>query len=262
MNKLVAILFSLILFSAQSFADTITWCAFYNWPPWIYPSKGSYAGILIDQLEIFKKRNPDIQVEVRVIENWKRCQAEVERGRVSLILGAYKSPSREAVLHYLEETALINKSTVGVYTLEGNNKVGKVSTLDDLRNYKLGVIKGNSLGVEIDGYINSISSRRVIELSLQAQILKMTSVNRIDYFFLEVELDEAVTESIVLFPELAHVKFNKVLEIHRETPAYYVMGKNSEQYSRYSGLLISAIREYYDTVDIEAEITRHTTAAE
>lgn len=258
MNKLVAILCSLMLFSTQILADTITWCAFYNWPPWIYPSKGSYAGILIDQLEIFKKQNPHIQVEARIIENWKRCQAEVERGRVSLILGAYKSASREATFHYLEEPALINQSIVGVYKLEGNNKINNISTLDDLRNYKLGIIKGNSRGKIADNYINSLSSKRVMELTLQAQILKMVSVKRLDYFFLEVELDEAVTNSLDLFPELANVKFNKILEIPRKTPAYYIMGKHTGEYSQYSDLLISAIREYYDTVDIDAEIARHT----
>ncbi|NUW67095.1 transporter substrate-binding domain-containing protein [Vibrio coralliilyticus] len=258
MNKIVAVLLSQILFVAQSFADTMTWCGLDNWNPWIYPSGDSYAGILIDQLEVFKKNNPSIQVQARVIKNWKRCQAEVENGNVSMILGAYKTPEREVIFDYLKEPSFINQSNLGVYAAEDNDKMNNIDTLDDLRSYRLGILKGDSYGKTVDVFIKSLSGREITEVNSKGQTLKMVSAKRLDYFFLpEGTLDLTIAENIKLFPELANVKFKKVFEVTQLIPAFNVFGKNIENYAKYSDLWLAAIQEYYNTVDIDAEIAKH-----
>ncbi|RDH46217.1 transporter substrate-binding domain-containing protein [Zooshikella ganghwensis] len=138
----------------HSLADSLTWCAYYNWNPWIYPaSKDSYAGVIIDQLELFKKNNPNIDVKPIVIDNWKRCQAEVASGHITMILGANKTPAREKLYYYLPEPAFINFSTVGVYTSADNDKVDNINKIDDLRQFSLVMVRGNSYGSTVDNFV-------------------------------------------------------------------------------------------------------------
>ncbi|KFI13650.1 hypothetical protein IX95_03025 [Vibrio sp. B183] len=257
MSLIRGLLLISLLLSRPVFAQTFTWCAFYNWPPWIYPVDDTYAGVLIDQLAVFQRQNPNTQVEARVIKNWKRCQAEVERGKVDVVLGAYKTPEREALYHYVPEPALMIQSSVIAYALEDNQDIRMAAALEDLTYFRLGAIKGNARGQVVDEYIRRLSGHQIMELGSQAQILKMVSVGRLDYFFLEAELEEVVAKSLKQFPELSAVRFRKVLEVPRSTPAYYLISKKTENYTLYSDKLVAAIRQYYQEVDSQKEILRH-----
>ncbi len=78
--KLVVLLGLLLMsFSAQS-KDELSWCAYYNWAPWIYPKGNGYDGILIEELRQFEKDH-NITTKPVVIESWKRCQVEVGLAR-------------------------------------------------------------------------------------------------------------------------------------------------------------------------------------
>ncbi|MCX4025335.1 hypothetical protein H0A36_23085 [Endozoicomonas sp. SM1973] len=75
-----------------------------------------YEGILIEELALFEKEH-NIKAIPIVHKNWKRCQAEVENGRVDIILGANKTVEREKVFYYLSIPAFLNRSDVSAYTV-------------------------------------------------------------------------------------------------------------------------------------------------
>lgn len=248
----------LFLLSTSAVAENLTWCAYFNWNPWIYPVSSGYAGIMIDQLELFKKNNPDITVQIRKIDNWKRCQAEVASGKVTMILGANKTPEREVIFDYLPEPAFLNVSTVGVYTAQDNTEMKNIQNINDLRNYQLAMVRGNSYGSAVDPFVKSLAGKEINELSSQAQTLKLVSVKRVDYFFLPVgTLEATIEKNLEKFPELADAKFKLVYEIPRSTPAFYVFGKNTGNYSNYADKWLATLKEYYSNVNFEDEVKRH-----
>lgn len=258
MNKLI-ILFSSLLFACHSVADTLSWCAYYNWKPWIYPKGNDYAGILIDQLDMFKQDNPKIQIKAEVISSWKRCQAEVENGNVTMILGANKTEEREKIYDYLKIPAFTNHSVLGIYTAKDNGKLNNINSLEDLRYFSFASMRGDSYGKEVDDYVASLSDDVVTQLNSRGQLLGLVGTRRLDYFIMTVGLlEETVAENVQSFPELATVEFKKISEVVRSTPVYLVFGKKTGNYDKYSDLWLSTINNYYKKVNIKEEIKRHS----
>ncbi len=262
MNKLLLAFALWLPLASTSSASTLTWCAYYDWAPWIYPVENGvedgvesgYAGILIDQLELFKQNNPDIEVNASIIANWKRCQLEVATGNVTMILGANKTPEREQLFDYLDIPAFINKRDVHAYAAASNNALQNIASLTDLRPFRLAIVRGDTFGGAIDEHINSLPASHVAATNSDVQGLRMVSSKRLDYVFLQAgQLDAIITQN----PELAAGQFKLVLTAPRETPVYPVFGKNTNGYANYATPWLETIKEYHAKVDIDAEIARH-----
>ncbi|GGY47814.1 hypothetical protein GCM10011297_20820 [Bacterioplanes sanyensis] len=266
MNKFLLAFALWLPLASISSASTLTWCAYYDWAPWIYPVEGGveggeesdYAGILIDQLKLFKQNNPDIEVNASIIANWKRCQLEVATGKVTMILGANKTPEREQVFDYLEIPAFINKREVHAYAAANNSALQNISSLADLRPFRLAIVRGDTFGGMIDQHINSLPANRVTATNSHAQSLRMVSSRRLDYLFLQAGLiRDIIDQHLTDGSELTKTQFKSILTIPRETPAYHVFGKNTDGYANYATPWLETLKEYHATVDIEAEIARH-----
>ncbi len=135
MRKLLLAFLILLLSTFNVYgADTLKWSAYFNWSPWIYPIENGYDGILIEELKQFEKDH-GVKTEVVVIDNWKRCQKQLELGKLDMILGANKTEAREKVFYYIDEPAFVNKSTVSAYALKTNKSVTAVESIDELKKY-------------------------------------------------------------------------------------------------------------------------------
>jgi len=252
---LIRIIF-MALFSLSVHADTLSLCAYFNWSPWIYSKGGSYEGVMIEQLAIFKEKYPAIKIEIREVNNWKRCQLEVASGRISMILGANKTHEREAILDYLPLPAFVNISSVAAYT--ANDSIGPAASLDDLKKYTVSFLRGDNFGKEIGSFIKSLPARNVIEVNSFNQSITLVGVNRVDYFFIpESSYESTLREHNVKYPEYKHLKFRKVFTVPRETPVFYVFGKNTGYYEKFSGKWLNVINSYHEKVVIEERIQFH-----
>lgn len=249
----------LLLVSANVTADTLSWCAYYNWSPWIYKTQNNtYAGIMIDQLDMFRKTYPEITIESKIISNWKRCQAEVANGNVTMILGANKTPEREAIYDYMPKPSFINVSIIDVYTAKNNKKVINIKTIDDLRRHKLAMVRGNSYGSSVDPYIASLAESEIHEVSSRSQVMQLVSVERYDYFFMPSgQLEPSIVKNVAKFPDLKTSQFKKVIEVPRSTPTFFVFGKGNGNYQKYADKWLNVINNYHKSVNIEDEIKRH-----
>lgn len=176
-----------------------------------------------------------------------------------MILGANKTPERELLFDYLDQPAFVNESILGVYTATNNSSMDDISAIEELKNYRLATVRGDSYGSEVDSFNLSLSSKQKMELNSKGQTLKMVSAGRLDYFFLpEGKLEQTVAQSTGTYPKLKSSQFKQIFEIHRKIPAFHVFGKNSEGKSKYSERWIKALNKYYDEVNIAVEIQRHS----
>lgn len=256
-----SLLFVICFFvSSQVFAETYRWCAYFNWPPWIYKTQQSnYRGILIDQLNLFEARNPDVSLKVKDIDSWKRCQQSVASGQTDFILGANKTPERTAKLLYLDRPSFINKTGLGAYTSFYSTVPNQLS-LNDLVGYKLAVSRGNSYGAEIDAFVSTLTvNKNIVDLSTIDQVMKFVASNRADYFFMptstfKVQL-EVLNEGISV--QRQPYKFRKIFEFDRATPVYIAFSRHTDAYSELMQKWLDVLDEYYQSVDFSARVDFH-----
>lgn len=258
MKSFLVLLFSLL--SCQIYADTFRWCAYFDWPPWIYKNQqATYSGILIEQLELFKVRNPDMSFVMKDIDSWKRCQESVANGSTDFILGANKTPERAAKFHYLQQPLFINKTVINAYS-SFTSGIPNVSALEDLRFYTLALVRGNSYGSPIDGFVQSLKvGKNKVELSTLSQVMKFVALQRADYFFLPQSSYQKQLEDLNHSNDGNHseFRFKTVLEIERATPVYLAFSKKTQAYSVLGERWLKSIEEYYQTVDFSARVAHH-----
>jgi len=246
----------MLLFSISVHADTLSLCAYFNWSPWIYLKGGGYEGILIDQLAIFKEKYPTIKIEILEINNWKRCQVNVAAGDISMVLGANKTPEREKVFDYLPIPAFVNKSSIGAYT--SKNSIDPVMSLDDLKKYTISFSRGDRFGAKVDSFIETLPARNVFEVNSFNQTIKLVGINRVDYFFIpDSSYKSTMLEHSLKYPDYKHLRFKKILTVQRETPVFYVFGKNTGNYEKFADKWLNVINLYYKNEVIENRIKFH-----
>jgi len=256
-KKCSFILAGLFISSCVQSQTTMTWCAYYNWAPWIYSSGKSYDGILIEQLRLFEKEHK-IKAEAIIIDNWKRCQLEVANGHVDIILGANKTLERQKILRFLQEPSFINKSAFSAYALFGNENVQKVKVLDDLRRYKLSMVRGNSFGKVVNEFINSLDETNIGIVNSQEQVLKLVALKRYDYFFAnETSYLSMLAKYRKIAPQLNDVSYRKFFSMEREVPVYIALTKKEGTSLNLESLWLKTIRSYHASVDVNERINFH-----
>lgn len=253
-----SIVITALLIAQGSFAQNgLSWCAYYDWRPWIYPTQNTYSGILMEQLALFEKQH-SIKTLPIIRKNWKRCQVDVENGRIDMILGANKTPPRVKIFHYLPKPAFINKSTMTAYALQNNTRIQNVKNLDELAQFKLAFDRGNSYGNTIDQFIEKLPQENRRESNTMGDVFKMIIAKRKDYFFSQ---DSSFASSIDKYsleiPSLKDVKFKNIISIEREIPVYIVFSKKGNKFSSMSTLWLATLNSYYQSINLKERIQFH-----
>ena len=259
--KASVIILALLITQNSLAQPALTWCAYFNWAPWIYPAGKGYDGILIEQLTLFEKQHK-IQTQTIDRKNWKRCQVDVTNGQIDMILGANKTPEREQNLAYLAKPAFINHSIVSAYALQSNKLVTQVRKLEQLKKYNLAINRGNSLGKTLDGFIGSLEESKRRRLNTKKDIFKMILAGRKDYFFsTEPNFQPTLNEYQETLPKLRHAKFKKIYTHQRRVPVYIVFTKKGNVYRDMNPLWLKTLEHYQDSVNIQERIKYHTAKA-
>ncbi|NRA15490.1 MAG: transporter substrate-binding domain-containing protein [Oceanospirillaceae bacterium] len=250
----------LLLFSLNVHADTLSLCAYHNWAPWVYLKNGGYDGLMIEQVDKFKEKYPEIKIEIKEIKNWKRCQAEVASGRITMVLGAYKTHERKEIFDYLPTPAVINISAISAYT--SNNSIDLANSLDDLRKYTVSVERGSSFGAVVDSFIKSLPASNAFESNSFDQSIKLVLLNRVDYVFMSDSQYESIGDlNSVKYPYLKHLnlnlKFRKIFTVTRDIPIFYIFGKGTGNYGKFAEKWLNVIKYYQENVVIEERIQFH-----
>ncbi|MBS7663288.1 transporter substrate-binding domain-containing protein [Pseudomonas lalucatii] len=91
-----------------------------------------------------------LPVEVVVLGNWKRCLSDAAEGRVDLVI-AYRSAERERSLLFSREPLL--REEVSVFY--NRRKPLAVTRLEDLAQYRGGLLLGESYGQAFDAFVQA-----------------------------------------------------------------------------------------------------------
>ncbi len=258
MKKFIMVfgIFLLVTFNAHG-TETLKWCAYFNWSPWIYPVENGYDGILIEELKQFEKDH-NVKAEVIVINNWKRCQKQLKTGKVDMILGANKTEAREKLFNYIDEPAFINKSTISAYALKDNKSVTAVENIDGLKKYLFQITIGNSFGNKIDAFIKTIPKNRKETVNHHETLLKKILRKRGDFFFCsDSSFEPLINKYKEKIPNLKMNLFHKIFTTQRETPVYIIFSKKGKTFDKYGSFWIETLKKYYLKIDIDERINYH-----
>lgn len=277
--------------SGTAFSDPVIetryrWCAFFNWPPWIYKttdvnnaplseqqsslhvsepssslpeSLNGYQGVLIEQLLLFKRLYPDFKFQMREIDSWKRCQESVASGTTDFILGANKTEERQKKFHYLSEPSFINRTFIGVYSAK-NSTFPSISRLEDFQPFVLAKVRGDSYGKPIDDYVRRLHyGNNKIELSTQNQVMKFVALQRADYFLMPTENFSNNLDSLLQneADQPAELEFKEIFRLERAVPVYLAFSKQTTAHQRLQSAWLDTLKEYYQTVDHASRVAYH-----
>ncbi|MCP4346861.1 MAG: transporter substrate-binding domain-containing protein [Desulfobacterales bacterium] len=117
-----------------------------DFPPFQWKEKGQVVGIDADIIREVCRRL-GIALEYKAVP-WKRALESAKNGRMTGILTALYKEERTKFLYYTKETVHIQKNIVMIR--KGSNI--KINGFDDLKNRKVGVVRGFSYGSEFDSF--------------------------------------------------------------------------------------------------------------
>ncbi|AYC32495.1 amino acid ABC transporter substrate-binding protein [Pseudomonas cavernae] len=138
----------LLMTTAVPAAERIRYCDYPVYPP-ISWSDGQQVRGLAPQVVKTLLGKLGYEVEVVVLGNWKRCLLDAAEGRVDVVL-AYSTPQREQDLLFSHVPVL--REEVAIFI--NRRHPLRVERLEDLANYRGGLLFGESYGADFDRFVS------------------------------------------------------------------------------------------------------------
>ncbi|MBW7565657.1 transporter substrate-binding domain-containing protein [Chromobacterium subtsugae] len=121
-----------------------------QYPPYQYQENGEVKGFAADLVrEAFRRLNLAVHISVYP---WGRSIAMVTDGRADAIFTLYRTPEREALLDYSNET--LAQQEVSLFVRK-DSPISSGGRLDALSAYRFGVVRAVSYGVVFDQAVKS-----------------------------------------------------------------------------------------------------------
>ncbi|NBA98588.1 ABC transporter substrate-binding protein [Pseudomonas sp. R5(2019)] len=128
-------------------AQTVRYCDYPVYPPISWSDGSQVRGVAPNVVKaVFGKLG--YQVETVVLGNWQRCLLDAAQGRVDVVL-AYSSPEREQSLQFSQVPVL--REEVAVFV--NRRHPVQFNRLDDLAQYRGGLLFGESYGPDFDRFV-------------------------------------------------------------------------------------------------------------
>lgn len=127
--------------------EKIRYCDYPVYPP-ISWSDGKQVRGLAPNVVKRLFGNLGYEVEIVVLGNWKRCLLDAAEGRVDVVL-AYSTAQREQSMHF--STVPVLREEVAVFV--NRQHPVQFERLEDLGNYRGGLLFGESYGLDFDRFV-------------------------------------------------------------------------------------------------------------
>ena len=214
MSRVFGLLWALAANSAMA-TQTVRYCDYPVYPP-ISWSDGNHVRGLAPSVVKNLFGQLGYEVEVVVLGNWKRCLLDAAEGRVDVVL-AYSSAQREQSMVF--STVPVLREEVALF-INRQHPV-KFERLEDLANYRGGLLFGESYGVDFD---RLVAQHQNIEwVSDSGQNFGKLMRGRIDFITSERRTGELYVENlpgaqdIVALPKALSVDYLRVA-VSRKSP--------------------------------------------
>lgn len=214
MLRVLGLLCALAANSAMA-AQTVRYCDYPVYPPISWSDGNHVRGLAPSVVKnLFGQLGYD--VETVVLGNWKRCLLDAAEGRVDVVL-AYSSAQREQTMVF--STVPVLREEVALF-INRQHPV-KFERLEDLANYRGGLLFGESYGVDFD---RLVAQHQNIEwVSDSGQNFGKLMRGRIDFITSERRTGELYVENlpgaqdIVALPKALSVDYLRVA-VSRKSP--------------------------------------------
>ena len=140
-------LFFFLLLANKSLAQETLILTDTIWPPYQYEENGQITGIAIDIVQEAAQRL-GYTLEIQTLP-WKRALRNAEIGDADGVLSALFTQERAQYLYYTSEP-LFEVRTV-MFTLK-ESPLTQLSSLEDLKGQRIGMVSGYSYGEEFDNF--------------------------------------------------------------------------------------------------------------
>ncbi len=184
-----------------------------NWSPYV-GEKLEYYGIFSKKTkEVFTKMGYEQDI---TFMSWKRVLFEVEQGNYDVAFPAYYSAERAK--KYIISDKVMN--TPLVFLKNKNSKI-QYKTLEDLKSYKIGIVRGyiNTKEFDNSNYLNKIVG------SSDLQNLRLLAKNRLDL----VVIDKIVAQGLIQKHKEFENKFNFIKKALDDKPLYLLFSRKNKQ---------------------------------
>ncbi|UTW08811.1 substrate-binding periplasmic protein [Pseudomonas benzenivorans] len=137
----------LCLLAPAALARELLACGHPSYPPVSWHSQGQLVGLAP---QVARELFAELGHEVRllVLGNWKRCLLEVKRGRVDIVVAAYRTREREAWMGFSQSPLVADP----ILLFTRRDRPVRFDDWDDLRGLTVGLLLGDSFGERFDQF--------------------------------------------------------------------------------------------------------------
>lgn len=175
MKPLPILFISLLLVSWFSVGQqkVIKACGHHDYAPWNWLQDGEIVGVCAELVnELYE--NMGYAVDLTYVGPWKRCQKLVELGEVDVNICALKNTTRSDYSTFTDVPMAYNQNAVFVR----KDSDLRVSQLSDLKGKIVGMVRGVSLGTEIDSFLHDHTNLILVEN--YTRLFRILDLKRID----------------------------------------------------------------------------------
>ncbi len=207
MKNLIVVLWMIVCgFSLTAEAEKLVFVS-NEFPPYTMSQEGQASGIHVDIIREFCTRN-GIEPEIRIVP-WARALMEVKEGDAIGIFPAVKTDERTGFLWYPSEPLGSDKNVIVMLKGTGEN----ITTLDDLKQKTVGVVRGYSYSPEFDTHQGVKKDESVDD----AMMLRKLAEGRTEFAvgeegnlqFLSLHIGIELETALILFEDPNYVAFSK-----------------------------------------------------
>jgi len=214
MRRLLLLLLALATHNAMA-VEKVRYCDYPVYPPISWSDGTQVRGVAPN---VIKKLFGELGYEVEILEldNWNRCVLDAAEGRVDVVL-MYKTAEREQSMVFSMVPVL--REEVAVFV--NRQHPVRINRLEDLANYRGGLLFGESYGVVFDRFV--AKHQNIERVSDSRQNFGKLMRARIDFIVTERRTGQMRVETlpgaqdIVALPESFGVDYLRVA-VSRRSP--------------------------------------------
>ena len=162
-----------------------------EYPPFIYSENNQVKGPLVDKVRnVFGKLEVKVTIRIYPIP---RGLLMVKNGEVDAYFSLKKTPEREEELLFTNEP-LIQQPFV--FFTRNESKIIWDGNLDDIKNYRIGVVSKTSYGTVFDEYLKKGFIQNIDEAQTFEQNIKKLIAGRVDLIINSYDVGQDIIKKI------------------------------------------------------------------
>jgi polar amino acid transport system substrate-binding protein len=164
----------LLFHTPSSFSqNVIKACGHHDYAPWNWLQDGKIIGACAEiASDLFAKIG--YKLDLSYVGPWARCQKLIAEGKVDINICSIKNDTREKYSVFSETPIAQNEQAIFVRARDSF----EFSRLEDLKRKSIGIVRGVSLGNEIDQYLKLHT--RLVFVADYSSLFNMLQMKRID----------------------------------------------------------------------------------